>query len=158
LAHENPYQFQWWALDLVGARPTPQGQKKGSDKGIDGRLVFHDDESGDSRQVIFQVKAGHVNAAQVRDLRGTQEREQAEMACLLCLEEPTQPMKAEAASAGFYQPPLGAAMYRRLQLLTVKELLEGKKLDLPEGRIDVTFKKAARAKPKQRPLGETENP
>jgi len=48
------------------------------------------------------------------------------------------------------------ATYPRLQLLTVKELLEGRKLQLPEGRIDVTFKKATRAKAKQRALGEAE--
>jgi len=144
LAAENPYQFQWWALDLVGARPVVE--KKGADKGVDGRLVFHDDESGEAKQVIFSVKSGHITAAHVRDLRGTQEREQAEMACLLCLEEPTQPMRGEAAGAGFYQSPLGNKMYPRMQILTVKELLEGKKLQLPEGRVDVTFKKAPRAK------------
>ncbi|MGB2604976.1 MAG: site-specific DNA-methyltransferase, partial [Candidatus Sulfotelmatobacter sp.] len=41
LAKQDPYQFQWWALGLVGARPT-EG-KKGADKGIDGRLYFHDE-------------------------------------------------------------------------------------------------------------------
>ena len=35
LARDDPYQFQWWALGLVGARPA-EG-KKGADKGIDGR-------------------------------------------------------------------------------------------------------------------------
>ncbi|MCK4790711.1 MAG: hypothetical protein KAV87_43650, partial [Desulfobacteraceae bacterium] len=41
LAEQDPYQFQWWALGLVGARPVEQ--KKGADKGIDGRLYFHDE-------------------------------------------------------------------------------------------------------------------
>ena len=41
LAQADPYQFQWWALGLVGARPTEQ--KKGADQGIDGRLYFHDE-------------------------------------------------------------------------------------------------------------------
>jgi len=145
LAHENPYQFQWWALDLVGARPAPEAQKKGSDKGIDGRLIFHDDESGEAKQIIISVKAGHVNVSHVRDLRGTIERESAQIGCLICLEEPTQPMRAEAAGAGFYQSPLGNKMYPRIQILTVKELLEGKKLQAPEARLDVTFKKAPRA-------------
>jgi site-specific DNA-methyltransferase (adenine-specific) len=36
LAATDPWQFQWWALGLVGARPTEQ--KKGADKGLDGRL------------------------------------------------------------------------------------------------------------------------
>jgi len=48
------------------------------------------------------------------------------------------------------------ATYPRLQLFTVRELLEGRKLQLPEGRRDVTFKKAARARAKQRALGDAE--
>ena len=67
LAAEDKYQFQWWALGQVGARPTDQ--KKGADRGIDGRLYFHDDESGKSKQIIFSVKAGNVTVSQVRDLR-----------------------------------------------------------------------------------------
>ena len=44
LAQEDPYQFQWWALGRVGARPVEQ--KKGADRGIDGRLYFHDEGPG----------------------------------------------------------------------------------------------------------------
>nr|MBA2680551.1 site-specific DNA-methyltransferase [Ktedonobacteraceae bacterium] len=36
LAADDKYQFQWWALGLVGARPMEQ--KNGADGGIDGRL------------------------------------------------------------------------------------------------------------------------
>jgi len=43
---------------------------------------------------------------------------------------------------------------RAYRLVTVKDLLEGKKLQLPESRVDVTFKKAPRSKAKQRALGE----
>src|SRR5207248_426482 len=39
LAVDDPYQFQWWALSLVGSRPL--ARKKGADQGIDGRLYFH---------------------------------------------------------------------------------------------------------------------
>ena len=38
LAKQDPYQFQWWALGLVKARPIEQ--KKGADQGIDGRLLL----------------------------------------------------------------------------------------------------------------------
>ena len=66
LAQQDPYQFQWWALGLVGARPVEQ--KKGSDKGIDGRLYFHDDaEGGKTKLVILSVKAGTTGVAHVRD-------------------------------------------------------------------------------------------
>jgi len=156
LAAENPYQFQWWALDLVHARPVVE--KKGADKGIDGRLLFHDDNTNETKQVIFSVKAGKLALSHVRDLRGVIERENAQIGCLISLEKPTKHMREEAAEAGFYQHPLGKKTYPRLQLITVKDLLEGKNLQLPEGRIDVTFKKAQRAKPKQRALGDTEGP
>ena len=38
LAEQAPYQFQWWTLGLVKARPADE--KKGADRGIDGRLYF----------------------------------------------------------------------------------------------------------------------
>jgi adenine specific DNA methylase Mod len=72
LAAEDPFQFQWWALGLVGARPVEQ--KKGSDRGIDGRLYFHDEAGGATKQIVLQVKSGHVNDQHVRDLRGVLER------------------------------------------------------------------------------------
>ncbi len=144
LAASDPYQFQWWALGLVGARPAEQ--KKGADKGIDGRLYFHDEpEGGETKQVLFSVKAGHVGVAQVRDLRGVLERESASIGALISMEEPTQPMRAEAASAGFYLSPWGSR-HARLQLLTVAKLLGGERLDYPPSQqTNVTFKKAPRS-------------
>src|SRR6266545_1031911 len=74
LAASEPYQFQWWALGLVGARPAEQ--KKGADKGIDGRLFFHDERTnGKTKQIIFSVKAGKAGASHVRDLVGVLDRE-----------------------------------------------------------------------------------
>src|SRR5690606_19564322 len=57
LAASDKYQFQWWALGLVGARPVDQ--KKGADRGIDGRLYFHEGK-GPTRQIIFSVKGGKL--------------------------------------------------------------------------------------------------
>jgi DNA modification methylase len=139
LARQDPYQFQWWTLGLVGARPTEQ--RKGADRGVDGRLYFHD-EPKVTRQVIFSVKAGRTNVAHVRDLRGVLDREKAEIGVLITMEHPSQPMRSEAASAGFYKAPWGKE-YPRLQLLTVDDLLSGKGVDFP--RENVTFKKAPKA-------------
>jgi site-specific DNA-methyltransferase (adenine-specific) len=161
LAKEDPYQFQWWALGLVHARPVEQ--KKGADRGIDGRLYFHDEPSGGStKQVIFSVKAGKTGAAHARDLRAVIEREEAAIGVLLTMQKPTQPMKREAADAGFYQSPFGGK-HPRLQILTVEELLAGRKVDMPPIRqVNVTFKKAPRAKakataePQELPFGDSE--
>lgn len=141
LAKQDPYQFQWWALGLVGARPVEQ--KKGADKGIDGRLYFHD-EPKSTKQIIFSVKAGALHANYVRDLRGVIEREEAEIGVLITMEEPTKLMRSEAASAGFYQAPFaGDKKHPRLQILTIEDLLAGKTVGFP--RENVTFKKAPRA-------------
>jgi DNA modification methylase len=147
LARNDPYQFQWWALGLVGARPVEQ--KKGADKGIDGRLYFHDDrKSGQTKQIIFSVKAGHITVSQLRDLRGVVEREKAQMGVLITMEEPTRPMKTGAAGAGFYDSPWGSR-HPRLQIRTIEELLEGKGVDRPPHDGNVTFKKAPRVYKKQ---------
>jgi DNA modification methylase len=152
LAKDDPYQFQWWALGLVGARRTDE--KKGADKGIDGRLFFHDEENGRPKQIILSVKSGHLTAPYVRDLRGVIEREKAELGVLIALEEPTKLMMAEAAAAGFYKSPWGN--HPRLQILTIAELLDGKRIDYPP-TINVTHKRAPRAEtamPEQLALAE----
>lgn len=145
LAATDPYQFQWWALGLVGARPADQ--KKGADQGIDGRLFFHDEPRGDTKQIIFSVKAGKVQSAYVRDLIGVLARERAEIGVLLSLNEPTRPMREEAASAGFYTSPWDNRAYPRVQLLTVAELLDGRGIQYPAGgHTNVTHQRAPRAK------------
>jgi len=144
LAAEDKYQFQWWALGQVGARPAEQ--KKGADRGIDGRLYFHDDDSGKSKQIVFSVKAGGVTVSQIRDLAGVLGREKAEIGVFLCFEEPTKPMLREAAEAGFYKSTDGTT-YPKLQILTIQQILDGKQPEYPLHRRDATFKKAPRSRP-----------
>ena len=136
LKEQNTYQFQCWAVNLIGGRPTGQG----GDKGIDGYKYFRDPEV---QQMLISVKSGHVTPAYVRDLKGTVSREKASVGILITLEEPTREMRKESASAGFYQSPLGSK-HPKIQILTIKELLEGKKVDFPQGAVDMTFKKAER--------------
>jgi DNA modification methylase len=149
LAKADPYQFQWWALGLVDARPA-EG-KRGADEGIDGRIFFHDEAAATkTKQVVLQVKAGHVSVRDVRDLRGVLDREKAEIGVLISLEEPTKPMRREAADTGFYRSPGYHKDYPRLQLLTIAELLAGGGIDMPPPRqTNVTFKKAPKAKIKK---------
>ena len=147
LAKQDPYHFQYWALGLVGARPVEE--KRGMDRGIDGRLYFHDEaEGGKTKQIILSVKAGKTTVAHVRDLRGVVEREEAEMGVLIAMQEPTKQMRSEAAAAGFYESRWGK--HPRLQILTVLDLLEGKQVDFPyRSGTNVTFKKAPKAKSKE---------
>lgn len=143
LAKEDTFQFQVWALGLVGARRTDT--KRGADQGIDGRLYFHDEENGKTKQIILSVKSGHLKATDVRDLRGVIEREKAEIGVLIALQEPTKQMRIEAAAAGLYKSPWGSS-HPRLQILTIDELLHEKRIDYPP-TLNVTHKRAPRHLP-----------
>ncbi len=143
LAENNRYQFEWWALGLVGARPA-QDKKKGADTGIDGVIYFIDD-AGKAKKIVVQVKSGQVTRSQIATLNSDREREKAEIGVFITLKEPTRPMKEEAASAGFYIPERASERYPRIQILTIKELLEGKTIHYPRYHgSDATFKKAVR--------------
>ena len=147
LAAEDPFQFQAWALGLAGAR-VAGSDRKGGDKGIDGRLYFHDSTAGPTRQIVLSVKAGKLVPAYVRDLRGVLDREGAEIGVLLSFEEPTAGMRSEAAEAGFYESPWGK--HPRIQLRAIWELLDGKGIDYPHVTgANVTHRRAQRAQTDQ---------
>lgn len=129
--HQSRYQFQWWALDLIDAMPLGGAPKMGADKGVDGKITFTD-ENGRLEQVLVSVKSGHVNASHVRDLKGTLEREKAAIGIFITLEEPTRPMREEAATAGTWHSNVWNQDYARVQILSIRELLEEhRKPDLP---------------------------
>jgi len=145
LAESDRYQFQWWALGLVGAR-VAEG-KKGADKGIDGKIIFQGDRPGEFEKVILSVKAGKTGPAHVRDLKGVLDREKAAIGVLISMQKPTSPVKTEAVTAGFYESAVWGQKYPRIQLLTVAELLAGKKVEMPPiQQVNNTFKKAPRHK------------
>lgn len=93
--------------------------------------------------MIVQVKSGRIGVNHVRDLKGVLEREKAAIGALITLREPTRPMLTEATAAGFYEPKEFPGRYPRLQILTIAELLAGKKLEYPAHRVE-TFAKAER--------------
>ncbi len=135
LAEADKYQFQYWALGLVGARPVEQ--KKGADRGIDGKLYFNDEgDKGKTKTIVLSVKGGHVQVSNIRDLRGVIEREEAELGVLITLNPPTREMKKEAADSGFYESPgISRSKHRRIQIFTIDELLKGAQIDLPSTGI-----------------------
>lgn len=105
--------------------------------------------------VILSVKAGHLLATHVRDLKGVLDREKAAIGVLISMQEPTTLMRTEAVTAGFYESELWRRKYPKMQLLTVAELLAGKGIDMPPiKQVNRTFKRAARAEGKK---GEAES-
>ena len=147
LATEDRYQFQWWSLSLIRARPLGGAEgskegKKGSDKGVDGVIAFIDDNTGKAKRVIVQVKSGHVNSSHIPDLKGTVQRENAAIGVFITLEKPSQDMKTEAASAGFYHSQGWNKDYPKIQILTIEDLLHGAEVKMPQQFG--TFKQAQR--------------
>ncbi|MBI3930930.1 MAG: restriction endonuclease [Chloroflexi bacterium] len=147
LAHQDRYQFQWWALGLIGARPLGE-KKKGADKGIDGVIHFVDDPAGKVSRVVVQVKSGHIGVNAVRELKAVVAKEA--IGVLITLEPPTSPMKVEAVEAGYYHSPIWDKDYPKIQLLTIEELLQGKTVDMPpQTQTSVTFAKAPKISKKE---------
>jgi site-specific DNA-methyltransferase (adenine-specific) len=146
LAMQDRYKFEWWALGLVDARPA-HDKRKGGDTGFDGVIYFFDDESGIAKKIVVQVKSGSVAVNQIRDLKAVRDREKAGIAAFITLQEPTAGMKAEAASAGFYEPEhFPGQRVPRVQILTIAELLEGTQVLYPRVAPGETFARAPRQK------------
>ncbi len=150
LANQQPdgrYQFQYWSLGLVGARPVGE-KKKGADSGIDGVITFIDDTSNKPKRVIIQVKSGHVGVATVRELKTVAINDA--LGVLITLEPPTEPMVNEALSAGYYHSPIWNKDYNKVQILTIEDILTGKNIDMPPlTQTSVTFAKAPKLVSKQ---------
>jgi site-specific DNA-methyltransferase (adenine-specific) len=126
----------------VGARPAGE-KKRGADAGIDGYIYFIDGESLGLRKIVVSVKGGAVGVAQVRDLRGVMEREQAPIGAFITLEPPTQPMLKEAAVAGFHESEILGWQYPRIQILTIEQLFAGHTLQYPNLAKDAWALRAA---------------
>jgi site-specific DNA-methyltransferase (adenine-specific) len=89
------------------------------------------------------MNRGHVNVNHVCDSGSVLEREKAAIGALITLREPIKPMLTEAAATGFYESKDFPGRYPRLQILTIAELLAGRKLEYPAHRVE-TFAKAER--------------
>ncbi len=136
----SPKNFEMWAVRKAGGRPNPKG---GGDKGTDGVILFLTDGKKQAGTVTVSVKGGEtVNPAMVRDLIGTVEKDKTEMGVLITRVEPTKGMRETATKAGIYHWPAFGKDYPRIQIITVQELLDGKRPDMPieHGTYTVAFR------------------
>lgn len=144
LASEDRYQFQWWALSLVKARPVNDERKKGADYGIDGIKFFQDSiVKNDIKKIIIQVKSGHVQVKDIRELITVTKNNDGTIGTLITLENPSENMKREAISEGFYICPFNKTKYPKIQILTIEDLFKDKNIEY-FNVIDETFKKSER--------------
>ena len=151
LAQSNRYQFQWWALSLVQAMPLggsvgDKKGRKGADKGIDGVITFLEESEGKPKRVLVQVKSGNVGAKDIRDLRGTFERENAAIAIFITLKSPTKPMYDEAEIAGLYFSETWGKKYPKIQIFSIEDLLNGAEVRMPPVRATFGNKNAGNEK------------
>ena len=138
LAARDKHEFQLWAGSRIKAVPFRSG-KKGADSGIDG-LIYFKPEGKTTEKAIVSVKGGeNVNVAMIRDLAHVVDREKAKMGVFITLADSTGPMRTEAVKAGYYETLYGK--YPKIQILTNRELFEGKKPNIPLVD-DSSFRKA----------------
>jgi hypothetical protein len=84
------------------------------------------------------------------------EREKAAIGVFITLELPTSAMRTEAASAGFYvASELEGKKYPRIQILTIVDLLSGRKIDYPMAVMvaNITFKGSPKSEARKKAQG-----
>ena len=121
LAERDKTQFEQWARRRVRA-----ARLRKKDRGIDGearcrtgRAVHH---------VVVSVKGGKLKPTDLRDLRGTIERERATIGVLVVAQQPSKEMRLEATRAGFVPGAHDAeGPIPRIQIVTLERIFS----DLP---------------------------
>ncbi len=135
-------EFEKWAVLTYSRNQARINEKKGADAGIDGIAYFLIDKDTNGK-AIFQVKSGGANRATLATLNSDRQREKAEFGFLITMDLPTKAMRDEIAAAGKYKHPLLNREDDRIQVITVAEILAGKRLDLPMARADAVKSAAA---------------
>ena len=129
-------EFEKWAVLTYSNNQARINDKKGADGGVDGIAYFliSNTENG---KAIFQVKSGGANRSTIATLNSDRQREKAEFGILITMDKPTAPMLKEVVAAGKYKHPLLNREDDRIQIISIEEILEGKRIDLPMARVDM---------------------
>jgi DNA modification methylase len=127
-------EFEKWAVLTFANNRAIINDKKGADQGIDGTAFMVDvDENGKQiyKQVLFSVKSNKtLSPTVVRDLFGTIEREQAAIGYLITL-YPMENLIKESKKYGIYQNKMFGKSYPKIEIISIQEMLDGKRLSLP---------------------------
>ena len=138
LWQRDRYHFQKWAVEQVDGFVT---SKRTADGGIDGRIYFAMPSEEQLQSMVVEVKGGkNVNISDVRALGNVLRTSGAQMAGLIVMHPPgdiqRRNFEREMAAAGDLEidnVPHNE-VYPRMQLLTVQEILDGKRFDTPGAR------------------------
>ena len=151
-------EFEKWAVLTYSNNKGVINEKKGADKGIDGFAYFKafdvKENTLKTEKIVFQVKSGKVKSGDIRDLRGTMEREKAVLGVFITLQEPTKDMLKEAMQAGTYQNESMSQPTDKIRIVTAREIIEEKKrLDISQLlTLDVLKSATKSARSEQLPL------
>jgi len=128
LFNRSPFDFERWAVSLV--RGTPN-EKQVADKGRDGYVTFATGKKSRAKAIV-SVKGGkNLNPSMVNALEGVVSKAaDAELGILITLHQSTRGMRQAAATSGYWQDWVGNS-YPRIQIVSVAELLAGKKVFTP---------------------------
>lgn len=131
LFRRSPFDFERWAVSQVGAEPN---QRQVGDRGIDGVARFPlDAQRKKLGKVLVSVKGGkNVPPTFVRDLLGTvQQTDGAAMGVLITMDELTKGSHEVIDRSGSYTFPVNGQAYPVLQHLSVRDILGGKRPNMP---------------------------
>lgn len=130
LFERNPFDFERWAVSLVDGTPN---QKQVGDKGSDGIIRFPISTShSEAGSALVSVKGGKTVApTMVRDLVGSLRAHRADMGIFICLAKPTPGVIEVARTSGDYEWPVNGQRFPKVQILTVADLLAGRRPNMP---------------------------
>ena len=131
LWERDKYHFQKWAVEQTDGFVTT---KRSADGGIDGRVYFAVPHAQDLQGMVIEVKGGaNPSIRDLRALKGVLDYDTALMAGLIIM-EPLGTVKARnfarfMADAGSLE--ILGIEYPKMQILTVGEILDGKRFKTP---------------------------
>lgn len=127
-------EFEKWAVLTFSDNKAIINEKKGGDKGIDGISFVSDTNEKNEpavKEILFSVKSNEtLSPSVIRDLNGTMEREGSAMGYLITL-YPMGNLVKESKKYGTYKNKQFGHTYPKIEVVSVQEILDGKKMDLP---------------------------
>lgn len=129
LFDRSPFDFERWAVSRINAQPN---ERQVGDKGVDGVARFYLDKKTTGR-VLVSVKGGaNIGPQFVRDLIGTVQTQQAQLGVLITMATPTRGVLDAVDHGGTYTWPVNGQTFPRVQVITVADLLAGKRPRVPQ--------------------------
>lgn len=125
-------EFEKWAILSYTNNRGVIRKKKGADGGIDGTYYFWNGGDIHSAKMVLQAKSGAVSRKDIAALRGDMEKSGAALACLITLQDETEPMRKDAKAAGLYVNEARGIRCDRIRIVRVADIIRNNaRVDLP---------------------------